>query len=156
MFVCLFVFNCRPIWKCCWRHTYLQLNCNLAKEDKMLVGQYRGVLYLQYVLLLVDIFVNAFCDLLRIDNVTQLVLFMWVVKQLMLYLTMSNLYPSWLHIICRAWKMFTSQEYGSISNHFWCISVFEKSKISLQMTKFPVNLITIIIISLYFIPWWYS
>ncbi|XP_072025928.1 LOW QUALITY PROTEIN: transmembrane protein 138-like [Amphiura filiformis] len=41
----------------------------------MLVGQYRGVLYLQYVLLLVDIFVNAFCDLLRIDNVTQLVLF---------------------------------------------------------------------------------
>ncbi|XP_071503720.1 transmembrane protein 138-like isoform X1 [Diadema antillarum] len=41
----------------------------------MQVSQYRGVLYLQYFLLFVDLFVNAFCDLLRLDNVTQLVLF---------------------------------------------------------------------------------
>ncbi|XP_001185328.2 transmembrane protein 138 [Strongylocentrotus purpuratus] len=41
----------------------------------MQVSQYRGVLYLQYFLLFVDLFINAFCDLLRIDNVTQLVLF---------------------------------------------------------------------------------
>ncbi|XP_041452989.1 transmembrane protein 138-like [Lytechinus pictus] len=41
----------------------------------MQVSQYRGVLYLQYFLLFVDLFINAFCDLLRLDNVTQLVLF---------------------------------------------------------------------------------
>lgn len=41
----------------------------------MQVSQYRGVLYLQYLLLFIDLFINAFCDLLRIDNVTQLVLF---------------------------------------------------------------------------------
>ncbi|XP_071943391.1 transmembrane protein 138-like [Antedon mediterranea] len=41
----------------------------------MQVGQYRGVLYLQYFLLFVDLCVNAFADLIREDKVAQLVLF---------------------------------------------------------------------------------
>ncbi|XP_071825465.1 transmembrane protein 138-like [Apostichopus japonicus] len=39
------------------------------------VAQYRGVLYLQYLLLVLDLFINAFVDLLRFSNVIQLVLF---------------------------------------------------------------------------------
>ncbi|KAL8599174.1 hypothetical protein ACOMHN_007890 [Nucella lapillus] len=41
----------------------------------MLVGRYRPILYMQYLLLLVDIFMNTFTEMLRFQNVILLVLY---------------------------------------------------------------------------------
>jgi len=40
----------------------------------MLVERYRPILYLQYLLLSVDLFMNSFIELLRFENVILLVL----------------------------------------------------------------------------------
>lgn len=41
----------------------------------MLVERYRPILYLQYLLLLIDLFMNSFIELMRFENVILLVLF---------------------------------------------------------------------------------
>ncbi|KAI8740926.1 transmembrane protein 138, partial [Biomphalaria glabrata] len=41
----------------------------------MLVGRYRPILLLQYLLLIIDIFMNSFTELLRFQNVILLVLY---------------------------------------------------------------------------------
>jgi len=41
----------------------------------MLVERYRPILYMQYFLLLVDLFMNSFIELLRFEDVIMLVLF---------------------------------------------------------------------------------
>ena len=41
----------------------------------MLVSRYRPILYMQYLLLFVDLFMNAFSSLMRFENVVLLVLY---------------------------------------------------------------------------------
>ena len=50
----------------------------VAARTTMLVSRYRPILYMQYLLLFVDLFMNVASDLLRFQNVILLVLYVWV------------------------------------------------------------------------------
>jgi len=65
---------------CLTLHFYFQvqnkydIKKNKPKATTMLVERYRPILYLQYLLLSVDLFMNSFIELLRFENVILLVL----------------------------------------------------------------------------------